>query len=302
MAKRTPESGAVDPGDAADLSVVLTRLMARAYRASEESRRALANDRVTRSFLEAGLSLIAEELGLGTVSAPTGRDDVPRPFFDWLSLNKVVDRARHDGPASLAMLRDRWPSRSDFIEDLMVYSLWSRQWEYHAAVARDAAARLTEYRDQVEAAEQLGYQVVAAFMNERAQRVAMLVEAAAGQDETIRWHRAELYRANHDYWQRFYRAAFDAWQIKLRPDVSLDDFGDIMTAVLEGLILRSISDPDAVIDHAAASSLFGKAGLMLGAGACDPGDGLSLSEEVKRRLLVRKRLNPTHDDAEHGES
>jgi hypothetical protein len=282
MAKGTPVSGAADPGDAADLSVVLKRLMARGYRASEESRRALANDRATRSFLEAGLTLIADELGLGTVSAAESQDDVPRPFFDWLSLNKVVEQASKDGPASLAMLRDRWPSRSDFIADLMAYSLWSRLWEYHAAVAREVTAAVTEARDAVETIEQVGYQVVAAFMNERAQRVALLAAAVAGQDETIRWHRAELYRTDHDYWHRALRAGVDAWRVKLRPDVSLDDFGDILAAVLDGLILRSIFDPDAVIDHASASSLFGKATLMLAAGVFDPGDGLSLPAANRR--------------------
>jgi hypothetical protein len=282
MAKGTPVSGAADPGDTADLSVVLLRLMARGYRASEESRRALANDRATRSFLEAGLTLIADELGLGPASATEDQDEVPRPFFDWLSLNKVVERARQDGPASLAMLRDRWPSRSDFIEDLMAYSLSSAQWEYHAAVAREATAAVSGDRDLDEAVQQLAYQVLAAFMNERAERVALLVDAVAGQDETIRRHRAELYRTNHDYWLRFYQAAVDAWGLKLRPDANLDDFCDIMTAALSGLVLRSISDPDAVIDHAAASSLLGKAVLMLCAGAFDPGDGLTLLEAKSR--------------------
>lgn len=270
-------TGVEESGGAPDLSVVLTRLMARGYRATEQSRRALANDRATRAFLDAGLALIADQIGLGADSATAGDDDVPRPFLDWLSLTKVAERARHDGPASVAMMRDRWPSRSDFIEDLIAYSLWSFQWAHHAELVRVLAAELSA-NDFVQAADRLGYHQLG-FMTERSQRVALLVTAIAAQDEMIRSHRAELTR---DSYRTIYRYAAEKWGLKLRPDVDPYEFEAILAAVNEGLTLRSISDPDAVIDHAARRSLLGKALLMLAAGALDPGDGLPLSEAARR--------------------
>ncbi|MBO0830563.1 MAG: hypothetical protein J2P28_01500 [Actinobacteria bacterium] len=276
-------TGAADPGGAPDLSLVLKRLMARGYRATEQSRRALANDRTTRAFLEAGLALIADEIGLGADPASASKDEVPRPFLDWLSLTKVAERARQDGPASVAMMRDRWPSRSDFIEDLIAYSLWSSEWAHHAELARVLAAVLSADDNIVEAADRLGYQQLAGFMTERSQRVALLVTAIAGQDDVIQSHRAELRR---DAWRTIYRPAGERWGVKLRPDVELGDLLYILAAVNEGLTLRSISDPDAVIDHAARRSLLGKALLMLTAGVFDPGDGLPLSEAARRVCRV----------------
>jgi hypothetical protein len=275
-------TGVADPGSTPDLSVVLTRLMARGYRASEESRRALANDRGTRAFLEAGLTLIAEEIGLGAGPAPAERDDVPRPFFDWLSLTKVVEQARHEGPASLAMLRDRWPARSDFIEDLMAYSLWSVQWAPDTERARNLAGLLTRGGNLVDVADQLGYEILAARATDRAQRVALLVTAIAGQDPPVRALRADLYKADHDTYQVLVETVRKVWRTKTRPEVEPDDFINVMHALLEGLVLRSIFDPEGVIDHEARRSLFGKAAMMLIAGAGDPGDGLTLSEAVRR--------------------
>lgn len=271
-----------NPDDPADLSLILKRLMARGYRATEESRRTLANDRTTRAFLEAGLTLIADELGLDDDPPLAGSDEVSRPFFAWLSLNKVVERARQDGPASLAMLRDRWPSRSDFIEDLMVYSLWSFHWAQDAERARDITARLSGGGDFVDAVERVGYEVLAARSTERAQRVSLLVTAIAGQDATLRSHRAETYRTDHDTYRKVVRTAIQVWGLKARPDADLDEFVYICTALAEGLILRSIFNPEAVIDHRAKRSLFGKAALMLLAGVLDSGDGLPVSEFVRQ--------------------
>jgi hypothetical protein len=264
--------------DFVDLSKILKRLMARGYRATEESRRTLANDPTTRLFLEAGLQLISDVLGVGESSAPEDQENIPRPFFEWVSLPKVVKRAKQRGPASAAMLRDRWPSRSDFIEDLMAYILWSFHWAGHANIAEEAAARLTGNGDFVEAIKLVAYDDLAVIINDPAQRIALVVTAMAAQDNTARSGRAELYKLIHDNWSALYAATLEARGLKLRPDVDIHDLTNILTALAEGITLRAIADPEAnVINHNTKDSLLGKASLMIAAACIDLGDGRPLA-------------------------
>src|SRR5690348_3914080 len=98
-----------------DLSLVLRRLMGRnsSTRKTREARVRLANDERTRAFLVAGLNLIAQQFDAMEEHPEGEREaETDRPFFEWLSRKKVIQRASEDKPElvpSEGMFRDRWP-------------------------------------------------------------------------------------------------------------------------------------------------------------------------------------------------
>lgn len=95
----------------ADLSLVLKRLMATCRRATDAGRQRLANDDLTREYLEAGIRLMMaqfEAAGQATDGEAETREG--RPFFEWISrslLTKEVSRQLSNKTTS-GSFRDRW--------------------------------------------------------------------------------------------------------------------------------------------------------------------------------------------------
>lgn len=265
------------PDDSHDLAPVLKHL----NRKRESARRRLANDPATRRFLDAGLRLIADELGVGRYKARI--QDSEMVFFHWVKVPSVVKEASHEGKATPWMHRDRWKTRDDFVKDLMAYVLWSQHWTDHTKISQHSSSLLTGDHDIVDAIKQVAYDDLDSLLVDAAPRISLVITAIAARDEAARKERAKLYATTHREWAKLYADTLAARGWKLRPDVTIDQFTDILTAVAEGLALRSIGDPDAkVIDHQTKESLLGKAALAMAAACLDPGDGRPLEEIVRR--------------------
>lgn len=268
-----------------NLAPILKCLMSAHTRGTEANRERLANHPDTHKLLEAGMRLIANELGVGTVSAlRRSNKEADRPFFKWITLEGLIaEAARQDPELTIGKFRDRWPTRGDYIDDLMAYALWSHHWASHTAVADKAVGLLAGDHDFVDAIKQVAYDDLDVIMDDPAQRIAMIAAAVASQDETARAGRAELYAMVRDNWGVLYAATLKARGLQLRSDVSLHDLTNILTALAEGLTLRGIADSDTiVIDHTARDSLLGKAALVITAGCIDTGDGLTVEETVRQ--------------------
>jgi len=114
-----------------DLSAVLTRLTDpfSGARRTTAARERLARDGITRQLLLGGLEVLAEEFGTTRPRPGGGRADPPGPsrFFDVLSVARVVEVARAAGgagaSATSARLRDRWPEREHFVDDVVAFAV-----------------------------------------------------------------------------------------------------------------------------------------------------------------------------------
>jgi len=273
---------AIDDGD---LSVVLKRLMSRdsSTRKSADSRRRLANDALTREYLEAGLRLIAKQLRAENAQETDGEvddgefDDQARPFFDWLSQNKVIDEVASGElglHGSAGTLRDRWPFRSDYIEDLLTYSLWVRHWAPHVEMAEAAIEPLATAEDFVEAVHLLAYYDLELLRDSPTYRLSLIAAAVADRDTTARMAIGEMYQTLHRTWRELYDRTLSTRGMRLRPDITLDDVAILLSAMIEGLRLRMTADPDTpILDAERQRSLLGIGVLGLIAGCVDPGDG-----------------------------
>ncbi|MBF5080298.1 hypothetical protein [Quadrisphaera sp. INWT6] len=114
-----------------DLPAVLTRLTdpLSGARRTAAARERLARDGITRQLLVGGLEVLAEEFGVtrprpGGAPAPP---PAPSRFFDVLSVARVVQVARAAGgagaSATSARLRDRWPNREHFVDDVVAFAV-----------------------------------------------------------------------------------------------------------------------------------------------------------------------------------
>ena len=284
--------GLIPPVDDGDLSVVLKRLMSRhsSTRKSADSRRRLANDGLTQEYLEAGLRLIGKQLRAEKPAEEPDEeefDDQARPFFDWLSQNKVIDEVAHGEVGlhgSAGTLRDRWPFRSDFIEDLLTYSLWVRHWAPHVEVAESAIEPLANAEDFVEAVHLLAYYDLMLLSESTTYRLSLIAAATAERDTTARQAMGEMYHILHGTWRELYDRTLRTRGMRLRPDISIDDVAVLLSAMTEGLRLRMTSDPTTqIVDAERQRSLLGLGALALIAGCVDPGDGRPV-EDVAAEL------------------
>ena len=264
-----------------DLSPILRRLVRR--RRTKEAQKRLANDRLTREYLDAGLRLITEQMTARGNADDEAEDDA-RPFFGWLSKHKIIEEVGRGGglQGSEGSFRDRWEFRGDYIEDLLVYALWARHWSLVASVAEESRELLTHSVDFVHAIHQVAYRDLCTLLDNPAYKISIIGAATAARDDTARDAIAETYRVITDSWSSLYKMTLEARGLKLRPGVTLREITDMLTAMADGLGLRIIADPGSpLIDHDRQESLLGKAALAFVIACVDIGDGQSIEDLVR---------------------
>lgn len=263
-----------------DLGDVLRHL----NRHTRRAQRQLANNPLTRAYLEAGMRLLAEEFS----GQPAEEDERPHPrSFLWMSREQVIKEVAH-GPEELphqgnpGSLRDRWPYFSDYLGDLVLYALRLNGLGVHTELARQAADAIGGDKLST-VTHETAYRDLALTLDDTATRFQFFVTAFADHDPVVATALSAVYREVTESWRVVYDEIFDARGLTLRPGLSFDDFTVILTAVAEGLALRMIGDRAAsVLDHERRRSLLGTAALALMIAFVDPGDGETLEETADR--------------------
>jgi len=273
-----------------DLSGVLKRL----DRRNPDSRAKLANDMVTKALLCSATRLLERHLGPGAERHLTDPDDersIERPALAFLTQQAVADELIHN-PDPLPkrgdthLLRDRWATKSDFIADVLRFCLWSRHYvgEYEQKMTEEAE-RLIVGPDFVSAIHAVCYIDLCTLIDMPMYRLQLIATAWAEGDPVIRQAAADNYAEVDAVWQPIHERALQARGLTLREGVIFDDIAYILSAVVEGLALRSLADPGAkILDHDKRTSLFGTAALALVAACTEPVNdttGISLEDVVR---------------------
>jgi hypothetical protein len=281
-----------------DLSEVLRHLDRRTTPARER----LANDPVTAAYLAAAVRLVQRHLGPGYESIVTevAGEKVERPLLAFLSQRAVaaeVDHNAHPFPrqGKPSSMRDRWKSQSDFLADLVSFVLWTAYYpEQYKEVTAAGAERLVDGLDLAQAVVDFTYRVCSVFVSAVSFRLQLVAIATIDGDDALRGAVAGKYHRGLRTWSQVYAEFIEARGLRLRPGITLDDFTNILTALLEGIAIREISDPAAnAIDHERGYSLLSTAALALIRGCLEPvesADGLSLTEAVN--ALVHRQQSP----------
>jgi hypothetical protein len=268
-----------------DLSPILRNLMRGGGRSakSRDARRRLANDKLTRTYLDAGLRLLIDQLARRPQSAAEDDgDDETSPFFRWLARQGVLDEAER--AASTAMpsegtFRHRWEFQSDYIYDLLAYALYCQGWIGPTVFSHEATARIAASAKLSEEIHWITYRDTCSFKENPAYRLALLAAAATAQHSQAAAVISEMYKLRGAARKIFLRTIIESREMEIRPDVSVHEISDILQALVDGISMRMAADPDAsLVDHERRQSLLGKAALAIIAACVDSGDGLTLEE------------------------
>jgi hypothetical protein len=267
-----------------DLSSVLGRLMTSSTRKTEAGRRRLANDPLTREYLEAGMRLLASQLLPGPKSES---DELERPFFDWVSRRAVIAEVPNGASGwkgGEGTLRDRWPFHADYVEDLLSYVVHCRHWHDHVLVAGDAKEQLVNSSDFPAAVHETAYADLEAIFHSAANPIQLIATAVAAKDPVARNAVLGMYDMVTAVWRELYKHVLDAKGLKLRPGLSLEDFTYILTATADGLAMRLIVEPEGrILDRERRTSLLGTAALAMFLACVDHVDDGQSLEDLARQ-------------------
>lgn len=276
-----------------DLSTVLTHL----DRRTPFSRGRLANDPATAAYLNAAMRLVERHLGPDPDRQPADPDDensLQRPLLGFLSQRTVaaeVANNPHPFPrrGSVAALRDRWKSQSDFIADLINFAMWigNHPEGFYEEMAA-GAERLLDGPDMIEAVHELAYTNVEEAVDMPSFRFCFAAMIGAEGDPTVAAAVAESYDEYLKPWKEVYAAFLQARGMRLRPGISIDDIANLLAALVDGIALRGVGNPSSgLIDRDRRRTLLGTGALAVVYSLMerdeDP-DGLTLEDAVKAKV------------------
>jgi hypothetical protein len=138
------------------------------------------------------------------------------------------------------------------------------------------------------AVDQIAYDEVRDLNEDPAFRLQMVFQAILAHDDHVANALRRIDRTNFETWRDFYTEALGQLGIKLRPDVSVEDFAYALQAAGEGVVFRSLlpvkseTIPAALaIDHKNKTSRpLALIAMALLVAFADPGDGRPLREVV----------------------
>lgn len=258
------------------------------------ARRRQANDPVTAAYLFAAMRLIERHLGPGAKRVPDDPDDpdsIDRPLLGFLSQRAVArEVSRNPAPfpsmGRISTIRERWEHQSHFIADVLRFGLWASHYPaQHQHEVADAEDEMIRGSDPIDSVHRLCYWYTTRLLSTPAFRLELAAVAEAEGDPVIREAIYERHRENRPLWSTFYDQVLRSRGLRLRTGVTPEDCGIILSALADGLAMRSLGDPVApVIDSERQRCLLGTAALMLIAGgvvSADDGNAVPLEDAAR---------------------
>lgn len=252
------------PPPAPRLEDVLERITdrGRQVRRTEEGRRRLARDPITRQLLDGGLAVLAEDVEVA--QRPGGSR-----IFDALSVAAVVEEARRGGGdgagASVAQLRDRWVVQEHYVDDLVSHALRHRR-----SVVDTLGAAASE-------GGLLGEQAATAAVLEHlrtvqegdAARLRLLVTTLASSRPGIAEQLVQLDDAEQSALTALLGTQLELRGWELHPGVDLRELAGWLLALSDGVEIRLLATGGAP-DRVGDGSLAARTGFELVRGCCRP--------------------------------
>lgn len=255
-----------------DLSLVLHRLM---RRDADGSRRALANDSLTREYLEAGLRLSSVADGPDTYLG------LPSEY----EIFKEIERAGR-APGNEEEFHKRWSSRDDFALDLLAYALWVRHWRPDSIVK--SADLISNAVDPVRGAQEVSSQELASILANPAMGLSLIATAMADRFPELKTTTGSARSAVRQKWIPIYEEMLAVNDLRLRPGITIEDLADILSVTVEGVAFRALSGP--AEDYERLRLTLRKAVLAVLDSMVDSGDDLSLDEQLRRIILAPRNI------------
>jgi hypothetical protein len=258
------------------------------------------DDATAMKFLHAGVQLLEAALSDGSRPLPPRLRSIKFPAaLDWLRIEDVLrvveaDEIEVDGKRAL---RNRWPSKDEYVRDVVMYSLLYADSDGIAAPAT-FGARLTMLVDGRPFSEQVNdfaVGLVAELVaNPRSYLLAhlspMLTTHPALRADFIEWTRAD-----HDVWRDFYEQLMRLFGLSWRPGWNSESFTLALQCLLDGFVLRHRVDEErSPLSEWAAPSFIGSTVTAIVVAAVDFDEsGQSIGETLDALLAPKFYPAPT---------
>jgi hypothetical protein len=260
----------------------------------------LANDEVTRLFLDTGEALLLRYFTADNDDR-TVAEALYERMLQWVSRPAVSQLASKSsspiaGRATQSAFRHRWPEQMHFLRDLIAYVMREEQWHAHLSESTERSYADLSALPLDEAVERIAYREARSQIDRRTYRIQTVFQTVAPKDPEMAASVRDIYALSIGAWTRFYRNALEELGLSLRPDVSVEDLANALNVAADGLSIRLlVGDDPSVIDHDRQRSILGLIAIALVVACIDAGDGTPL-----RKLL--RNFDPRHrpDDEASG--
>jgi len=279
-----------------DLSQVLTRL----NRRTTLGRQGLANDPVTAAYLAAAMRLVRRHVGPPDDVIGTEGNEAPefdRSLLGFLTQRAVAaEIANNPDPfpcrGNVSTMRSIWRTQSDFVVDLLSFAFWPGYYpESYQQTRANGAEQLAGGASVADAVEDLAYRITQAIEESAPFGLQLVAIASAGRNEDARLALEGKYARAHCLWKQVYAEFIQARGLRLREGMTLDQLTSILTSMIEGSMMRAISDPSAgILDHVEHRSLLGTAAIALLNGCLEPADapdGRSIRDALEDKVNTK---------------
>lgn len=231
--------------------------------------------------------------------SPASRTEpAEHPLFGFLS-QRAVAAAVTGNPdpfprrGSVSTLRASWRTQSDFVADLLGFMLWTGYYPgSYTAALRHGADQLADAPDFAAAVQDLAYIITEHVYDMVSFRIQLAASLGAEHDPAVRAVLSAKYERGQAIWGAVYGRMIAARGLRLRPGIDLGQLADILTATVEGCVLRAIAEgPEVrVLDRAGRGGLLSVAAMTVVLGALETEgaeDGRSLADAVNALVTGR---------------
>jgi hypothetical protein len=250
-----------------DFSGIVTRVKG----VRETTRAALVNSLKVASYLKAGANLVERNLG-APASAPAG--DGTKAY--WSGLNFLSERALSREVAELdppflrqkgtGPYRSTWASHDDYLNDLLAFLFHAMNYDpQYGAELETRGDWLATDESFVDAVHRSAMSELLAIVRMPLFRLQLIVCATADRNDGLHEAIANNYAGALQPWMKVYESTIASRGFRLRAGISMEQFANILAAVLEGFAIRHLGDPSAgVLGEDPADNLVGMAilGIM----------------------------------------
>jgi hypothetical protein len=288
-----------------DFSGIVTRVKG----VRETTRAALVDSVKVASYLKAGANLVEQNLGALDSKESTGEDG-RKPY--WSGLRFLTERAlsremenldppflryKGDGP-----YRATWASHDDYLNDLLMFLFHAMSYDpqYGAELETRGDWLITD-RSFVGAVDRATFHELQAICRMPLFRLQLIMVATADRNDGIHDAISNSYAGALEPWMKIYESTFAARGFRLRKGITMEQFANILAAIIEGFAVHHLGDPGAgILGDFPADNLVGMAVLGIMNSYLEPEDeptGLTLREQFERAANATRPADRITEDS-----
>ncbi len=208
--------------------------------------KARRDDQTAQHFLDAGAAIIDAALSGDRANLPPRLRAIHFPAaLDWLRIEDVLRELTESGtPESRKAFRNRWPSKEEYIRDLVVHALLYRDHDEVTpaySTATTVAGRLGTLSAEATALADI---VEAALFDDPRSHLLMHIAPLLAPHQSVHEPVVTSIRSQQERWRDLYIGIMDRWNLDFRPGWTAERLTLAIETVVDGVLLKRRLDPE----------------------------------------------------------